>query len=297
MNRSYKRWVSPALRELYRRKKQLGPEAPIKRSSFIEWNFDAECYAFGKRLHENFNESLLKTAFTHRSYILQEEVNQRESGIENPEIKITDNRDLAKTGETFLSKTVQSYLKSNLLNFPEPGQQAVHDYLTSTATLANISLNLGTKHIILSSEFPPEESTLASTFKAIIGALIQSSGEERATEFVKDFVITHLNGIDVNELWQIENPMELLKEKLQELGQGEPEPRLINEAGRNTILSVYQVGIYSDKKLIAVGSGESLAIAVEVAARESLKALYKTPDNLAPFKFNTPQAKYENRLQ
>lgn len=43
-------------------------------------------------------------------------------------------------------------------------------------------------------EYPVDNYTLANTFKAIVGALLRSSGEERAAHFVRDFVITQLQG-------------------------------------------------------------------------------------------------------
>lgn len=71
--RSIKRWVSPTLRELKRRKDKMGPEPIARRSSFIDWNFNAELYAFSKRLNENFNLTLLQQAFTQRySYLTKD---------------------------------------------------------------------------------------------------------------------------------------------------------------------------------------------------------------------------------
>ncbi|XP_044739014.1 39S ribosomal protein L44, mitochondrial [Chrysoperla carnea] len=288
--RSYKRWFAPTLMEIKRRKDNLGPQPPSKRSSFIEWNYNAELFAFGKRLNENFDENLLKNAFVNRSFILQEEVRQREAGVDNPEVNLIDNRKLIENGENFISKIVKKFLVDNLPQFPEEGRNAVHDYLLSETVLSNISFHIGTKDIILSAEFPPNESTLADTLKAVIGALLQSSGEERAENFVKDFILTQLNGKDVNDIWRVDDPMGILQKLLAEQNRGEPEPRLLNEAGKNTILACFEVGIYSDKQLIASGFGESIQIAIEVAARQSLKKIFKTEDNLAPFSYNTPQS-------
>lgn len=60
----------PTLKELKRRRDKIGPEEPSPRSSYLEWNYDGEVYAFGKRLNENFDEDLLKTALVNRSYNL-----------------------------------------------------------------------------------------------------------------------------------------------------------------------------------------------------------------------------------
>lgn len=102
-------------------------------------------------------------------------------------------------------------------------------------------------------DFPVEEVTLATTLKAIVGALAESSGENRAREFVRDFVLTQLAGRDVNEFWEVKDPMGTLTDILKRDGRGEPEPRLVNECGRNTVLASYQVAVYSDKQFIGIG--------------------------------------------
>jgi len=72
----------------------------------------------------------------------------------------------------------------------------------------------------------------------------------RAGMFVLDFLVTQLVGVDVMEMWQLTNPMALLAALLKEAGRPEPESRLLWTDGQNTIMSVYYVGIYVDKKLI-----------------------------------------------
>lgn len=108
-------------------------------------------------------------------------------------------------------------------------------------------------------DFPVEEVTLATTLKAIVGALAESSGENRAREFVRDFVLTQLAGRDVNEFWEVKDPMVTLTDILKRDGKGQPEPRLINECGRNTILASYQVAVYSDKQFIGIGTVRQLS--------------------------------------
>ena len=87
-SRGIKRWVAPTLREIRKRKSKMGPEAITHRSSYTDWNYESELYAFGKRLNEDFNQTKLQQAFTDRSYIVQEEMKQKAVGIENPDIKL-----------------------------------------------------------------------------------------------------------------------------------------------------------------------------------------------------------------
>ncbi|KAJ9600027.1 hypothetical protein L9F63_009691 [Diploptera punctata] len=293
-NRSYKRWVYPTLRELYKRKRKMGPQPPTHRATFLEWNFQAELFAFGKRLGEDFRKDLLQRAFTHRSYIFQEEMKQKEVGIEDPQLGLQDNNELAEIGEKLMSRFLKQHLRSGLPRFPEEGICAIHDYLMNESTLADISKSLGTSDIILCSDFPVEEKTLAVTLKAVVGALAESSSEDRAKEFVRDFVFMHLAGKDVNDLWQVEDPMKTLTDILKREGRGEPEPRLIAESGRNTILAAYQVAVYSDKQFIGIGYGESVSIAVEMAAHDALKRLFCTTENMKPLPFTLDVNKAAN---
>lgn len=90
-----------------------------------------------------------------------------------------------------------------------------------------------------------------------MAALKESSGEERARLFVQDLIVTQLYGQDVNELWNPKNPVDILSEILKRQkgtkSQAEPEFRLIRQAGTDTLLAVYHVGVYSDQQFIAEG--------------------------------------------
>ncbi|GAB6030240.1 hypothetical protein CHUAL_005917 [Chamberlinius hualienensis] len=125
-------------------------------------------------------------------------------------------------------------------------------------------------------EFPPSDKTLANTLTAFIGAIAEERGQKAAEIFVQDFILTQLIGKDVNEMWEIINPMGTLLNILRREGLELPESRLIREAGRNTLHAVYNVGLYSSQKLIGVGAGETLEIAEEMAAREALKRFFGT---------------------
>lgn len=81
--------------ELKNREKKLGGKKTNPRNTFLEWNLEAELYAFGKRLNEEFDSDLLLQAFTDRSYVIKEEMKQKEMGID---ISMKDNRELMLEG-------------------------------------------------------------------------------------------------------------------------------------------------------------------------------------------------------
>lgn len=145
--------MAPTLKELNRRKRKAIEEGTFqkheKRSGFLEWNFSAEIYAYNARLNENFRLELLVQAFTQRSYIAQEELRQREVGIEEPVVNLKDNFELAKKGEEIVHKYVTAFVRSHLPLYPDAGVTAVKDYLCSREKLAFVSSQLGNKEIIL----------------------------------------------------------------------------------------------------------------------------------------------------
>lgn len=145
------RYVKPMLREFRARRDKYGiPEEWKQRSSFIEWNYRAELYAFGQRLHEQFDQKLLAQAFVDRSYVVQEEQRQREVQIENPVVDMKDNAELVVRGEEILREYVLAFLQYSLPRFPLAGLNAVREHLLSEEQLAKIGKNLGTVDIILS---------------------------------------------------------------------------------------------------------------------------------------------------
>lgn len=278
----------PTLREIRKRRKKIGPLPPARRSDFIDWNYDAEVFAFGVRLNEKFTPALLQQALVDRSFIVQEEMKQRAVGIETPVLHLTDNSNLVQKGEELLTEFIITYLNISLPKFPREGIKTVYNHLISEEVLANISMHLGTKDLILAAEFPVGSTVLAKTLKAVIGALFESSGEARAFEFIRDFVVTQLNQVDINTFWTIENPVELLKEICKDKKLGEPEPRLICDVGKNTLLAAYQIGFYCNKRMIGSGYGEDITTGTEQAARNALQRMFQTEDNAKPFDFNMP---------
>lgn len=240
--RQIKRWVAPTLKALKRRRDKLGPEEPSPRSSYLEWNYEAELYAFGKRLGENFDRDILKRALIHRSY----------SNINNQdqENKILDNKELIKEGNDIIIQ----FLKEEFQNYPDDVINSLIKYLTSDDMLSHVAKHLGLTDLVFTSEFPVDKSTLADTFKAVICALKLSDNLERSQKFIKDFLIVQLSGKTVFDIWEPEDPVNYLDNLLKEKGVESFEARLCNTSASNTILANYQVGLYSnDKKMLGIG--------------------------------------------
>lgn len=284
--RFIKRYIAPTQMEITRRKKKLGPQPESIRSNFLEWNRGSELYSFNARLSEKFDTTLLDQAFIHRSYIIKEEENQKQQGIQDPKLDISDNRELIENGRTFVSKVVKKYLHENLPNLPDDGIMGIHNYLLSEECLANASIHIGTKDLILTAEHPVLKETLANTFLALAAALVESVDANHAAIFVRDFLITILADKELPSVWIPSNPLQELNDILSKEGRGLAEPRIIGEAGVNTLLASYHVAVYSDKQCLGIGCGVTVNEAKEVAAVDALCKIYGLADSSKPIRFN-----------
>ncbi|KAK2181372.1 hypothetical protein NP493_401g02045 [Ridgeia piscesae] len=283
--RCYKKWVLPAYRSLYKRRLEQGPEPERHRSEWLNWNYNAEVYAFGQRVGEDLSEATLRTALTDRSYVEAE--NEKRKGLETEEedeelsLDISHNEELSALGEKLCNNFVKGYLRSTYPNLPEEGVGAICDFLTGDEMLAYIGSHLGLKDIVLASEFPVPDSTLSKAFTAVIGAIDTDQGTERAQLFVHDFVLTQLIGKTLDSMWTISNPMGLLAGIVAKQGMAEPESRLLWETGSETVVAAYMVGIYCNKQLIGKAAGETVSIAEHMAAQNALQQFFNFGNDAA----------------
>ncbi|GJQ78077.1 hypothetical protein Trydic_g2419 [Trypoxylus dichotomus] len=258
--RCIKRWVAPTLRELQRRRDRIGPPKPEPRSTYLEWNYNAEIFAFGKRLGEEFKEDVLRRALTHRSYTKSQE--------DKDGIQIDDNSVFIEKGYNIISSFLKQQFKEK---YPHIIVNVLHDHLMTTEMLAYVASHIGLRDIVLCSDFPVEDTTMANTFASIVAALEISSGKERAEKFVKDILVAQLNGRDIYDVWKLDDAFGYLKFMLKDR---DIEPRLCNESGVTTVLANYQVGLYSNKELLGIGFGETIDIAKHTAALDAIQRIY-----------------------
>lgn len=280
----FARWRYPLAQALYRRRIEAGPEPERPRSVWSNWNYETELYAFGKRLNENFKDSLLRKAFLNPSFAEAEKIRLKELGIEFDETQ--NNLELSQAGHKICRVYLHSVLRFWYDRLPDEGIKAIVDHLTSFEVVNYVAKNLGMIDLIRSEEFPPKPDTIYACFMAVIAALAESTEPTRAQLFINDFLLTQLIGKDINEIWAIPNPMGLLVETLKKQGhKSKPVPRLIWSTGASNASGAFIVGIYLDEKFLAKAGGESVEIAEEMAARDALKRLFGTTEDAAALPF------------
>ncbi|NXI41740.1 RM44 protein, partial [Galbula dea] len=280
-----KRWLRAYLEQ------QRLEEPPRRRSEKPNWDYHAEIQAFTHRLHESFDLDLLKTAFVNSCYIESEETRRRQLGLDNESVALNlqDNSKLAEQGMTFSRSYLTQCFEGAYPDLPAAGVGALVDFLTSQKLVSYVAQNLSIQDLTLCREFPVPPDVLQRTFFAVIGALLESSGPEKTEIFVRDFFIPELIGKDLFEIWEVVNPMGLLVEELTKRNISAPEPRITRQLGVSTVLPLYFVGLYCDKKIIAEGPGETVLAAEEEAARVALRKLYGYTENRRPWDYSKPK--------
>lgn len=276
-----------------------GPPPPKPRSQQPHWDYHTEVQAFSTRLNENISLELLKTAFINPCYVQVEQERRKAFGVdsETTALVLKDNIQLSEKGACFTESFLTDWCKASLPSLPGEAVESIVGHLSSPAVVTYVARNLGIEDLTMSAEFPVPDDVLHSTFMAVIAALQESSGSERAGLFLRDFLVTQLIGQDLFDMWTVVDPMGLLVDELTKRNLPLPEPRLIRAAGASTVLPLYFVGLYSDKKLLAQGPGETLVAAEEEAARVALRKLYGYTDNRKPFDFSPQQQHQQPLLQ
>ncbi|CAL9684772.1 unnamed protein product [Knipowitschia caucasica] len=296
--REKKRWMKAYTYLMAKKLKLEGPPPPKPRSQKPNWDYHAEIQAFQNRLHETFSMELLKRAFVNPCYLKAECERRQELGVDSEltALALKDNLELCDRGEEITRTFVADWCRASFPSLPDDGVQSVVEYLAGKSTISYVAKNLGIEDLTMSADFPIPEEVLYSTFMAVIGALQESSGAERAGFFLRDFLVTQMIGKDLFDVWTVVNPMGLLVEELKNKDIPLPEPRLIRSAGASTVLPLYFVGLYSEKKLLAQAPGESLAAAEEEAARVALRHMYGFNENRKPIQFS-PQQEHQLKIQ
>ncbi|XP_041851658.1 39S ribosomal protein L44, mitochondrial [Melanotaenia boesemani] len=297
--RGKKRWMKAYMYLMAKKLKLEGPPPPKPRWQQPNWDYHAEVQAFSSRLHENFSLELLKTAFINPCYLQVEQERRKQLGVdlETTALLLKDNIQLSKKGSDFTKSFLTNWCRANFLSLPDEGVESIVGHLNSPTVVTCVARNLGIEDLTMSAEFPVPDDVLYSTFMAVTGALQESSGAEQAGLFLRDFLVSQLIGKDLFDIWTVVNPMGLLVEELTKQNMPLPEPRLIRSAGASTVLPLYFVGLYSDKKLLAQGPGETLVGAEEEAARVALRKLYGYTENRRPFDFSPQNQQVQPLLQ
>ena len=209
------------------------------------------------------NKNLLLKAITHRSWLNENDQEATES-----------NERLEFLGDAVLELIVSEYLFDKFPDHMEGHLTALRASLVKTETLAKVakSLNLG-KLILLShgeevSGGRENQSLLADTFEAVLGAIYLESGKKRVDSFIRKNLLPELKSIIEKNLEK--DSKSHLQEIVQAKGLETPIYKVLKEEGPDHN-KVFTVSVVIKRKSIATGIGKNKQQAQQNAAKKALE--------------------------
>lgn len=208
-------------------------------------------------------KNLLKTAFTHRSYL------NEHSGE-----KLFHNERLEFLGDSVLGFIVSEYLYREYPNRPEGDLTNFRSSIVNARTLSEVArkLNLG-KYLLLSKG---EEATggrdrqylLANTFEALLGAIYLDSGLKHCEELINNHLLPLLP--EIIDQGAYKDFKSGLQETAQEKFNTTPTYKVLEELGPDHDRT-FRVGVFLNDKEIGQGTGKSKQQAEQEAASQALE--------------------------
>lgn len=219
-----------------------------------------------KNLPDFKNQKLFLQAFTHRSY------------LNEAKEKMESNERLEFLGDSILSFVVSDFLYKKYPHFPEGTLTNLRSRLVNTKTLAQVAKELDFGSLLRLSKGEEEskgrqnQSLLADSFEAFIGALFLDQGIQKVSVFLATILL--IKADEFVEKKSFKDAKSLLQEYVQAKKQNSPLYKVLSEEGPPHA-KVFTVGVYVQNKLIAKGKGNSKQEAEKQSAELALETLFK----------------------
>ncbi len=220
---------------------------------------------FEKKIGINFEDkTLLKVAFTHRSFI-----------NENKGVVPEHNERLEFLGDAVLELVVSEYLFKKYPKKPEGELTAVRAALVNTESIADAAQKLGMNDFLLLSKGEAKDTgrarrfILADTFEALIGAIYLDKGYDVAKDFIAKNLFHKTDEIVEKKLWQ--DPKSRFQEKAQAIVSITPKYKMVEESGPDHDKRFVSAAFLGEEE-VARGEGKSKQEAEQNAAKNALKA-------------------------
>lgn len=208
------------------------------------------------------NKALLDKALTHRSWL-------------NESHETDSNERLEFLGDAVLEFVVSEKIFLDFKSKREGFLTALRSNLVNTVNLSAVAKSLGVGKMIKLSKGEEDgggrenQSLLADTMEAIIGALYLDQGMEQTKKFIEKYIF-----VDIEE--KLKKPLKDPKSRFQEVMQakGEPSPKykVVKEVGPDHNKE-FEIEVHVNGKTYAKGQGKSKALAEQSAAENALKKL------------------------
>jgi ribonuclease III len=213
------------------------------------------------------NKELLRTAFTHRSYL-----------NENPNYSNSSNERLEFLGDAVLQFLSSEYLYNKYEQYTEGYLTSFRASIVNTDSLAYEAARLNYGAYLLLSK--GEESgggrnrpyILANTFEAVLGALYLEADIDKCRKFLQKNLFYKIE--EIVEKGDYRDKKSLFQELAQEKTGITPHYEVMNEWGPDHDKK-FNVGVFLGNKKIAEGEGTSKQKAEINAAEKAIEVLSK----------------------
>jgi ribonuclease III len=212
------------------------------------------------------NQQLFHHAFIHRSYL-----NESKEQIES-------NERLEFLGDSILSSVVSEHLFRTYPEFDEGILTNLRSLVVNTKSLAKEAkvLEFGAllqlSHGEEDSHGRENESILANTFEAFLGALYMDQGIEAARSFLNETIIPQIETYVQKKVFK--DPKSLLQEHVQSKRLPSPAYKVLLEEGP-AHAKRFTIGVFVDNEKLGEGVGKSKQEAEESAAEQALEKIAK----------------------
>src|SRR6476620_10114972 len=167
------------------------------------------------------NQNLYESAFIHRSF------------LNETKEKIESNERLEFLGDSILSFIISGYLFKTYPQFDEGILTNLRSLVVNTKSLAKTAKTLNFGEYLLLSKGEEEsrgrenESILANTFEAFIGALFMDQGIGAVSDFLFEVLVPEIEEYVKKKVFK--DPKSLLQEYVQSKKQNSPLYKVLNE--------------------------------------------------------------------
>ena len=214
-------------------------------------------------IHITFTDPLLlKQAFVHRSYL-----------NESNEFRQSNER-LEFLGDAVLSCITSHYLFTTYPQFPEGTLTNIRSTLVKTKSLADTAVELHLGELLLlsrgeeSSGGRQNESLLADSFEALLGAIYLDQGMEVARSFLLQVLLP--KSAEVVRTKSYVDYKSLLQERVQEQTKVSPTYRVVKSEGPDHN-KIFWVEVLTGETVLGAGQGKSKQDAEQQAAAAALE--------------------------
>lgn len=220
-------------------------------------------------LHAFATPALLEQALTHPSYT-----------YEHP--GVPDNQRFEFLGDAVLQLLVSELLSERYPAWDEGALSKARSHVVDTRNLARLSESLGLPAALrggrgIANEIARGGKILADVFEAFVAAVYFDAGLSRTREVVTPLLAPSMDALNDAPLL---DPKSALQQHLEGKGLERPRYVLIGQTGPSHA-PCFTVEVYSQERLLGVGTGPRKQRAEAEAAREALAALEAEADNPA----------------